>query len=154
MLSDQIALGRQRRLGQPRGQLASQRRGVLPAADDRDEALQQHQRLGRRQRRLILDRIGDATQQVGVRDRGPQRRGQLRDGQRESARHVRQYPILIGLIGHAGSIWQIGPETSYGSHRVKKLRTGRPAPPRQDSNTHRSRESLKGILGADDRPVR
>ena len=57
---------------------------------------------GGRGRGLVLDGVGDPTQQVGVGHRDTQLRGQLGNGQRERARDVRQNLILIGLIGGAG----------------------------------------------------
>ena len=75
---------------------------VASAGDHRLESLQESQRLGGRQRRLILDGIGDPAQQIGIGDRNAQRGGQLRNRQREGARDVRKYLVLIDLIGNAG----------------------------------------------------
>src|ERR1700724_930902 len=65
---------------------------------------------GRGQGGLVLDSVGNTTQQVGVGDGGAQGRGQLGDGQRKRARHGRQDVLLVSLIGNAGirlySVWR------------------------------------------------
>ena len=108
MLPDQIALGRQGTVRQALLQIARQCLGIAASAHNGAEALQERQGLGRRQRRLILDGVGDAAQQIGAGDGNAQRRRQLRNGQRKSARNMRQNLILICLVGthgiHAGSI--------------------------------------------------
>ncbi len=72
------------------------------------EALQEGQRFGGRERRLILDGIGDPAQQIGVGHRSAQRQGQFRYRQRKGARDMRENLILIDFICadgiHADSI--------------------------------------------------
>ena len=98
----QVALRRQRLLREAPHDLARQRSRLLPAAHHRREALQEPVGLRGRYPRLILDGVGDPAQQICAGYRGAQRRRQLRDCQRERARHVRQDLLLVGLIGNAG----------------------------------------------------
>ena len=97
----QIAFRRQRPLGQLRHGIPHEEIRVLPATHDRNEALLQHECRGDRRIDFILDRVRNPAQQVGVGHRRPQRRRQLWDRQRESARDMRQDSILIVLIGNA-----------------------------------------------------
>jgi len=79
-----------------------QRLRLAQARDSRHEALHERQRFGRRQGRFVLDGIGDPAQQIRVGDRNPQCSRQLRNRQREGARNVREYLVLIDCIGNAG----------------------------------------------------
>ncbi len=77
---DQIALGRNSAFRQQRVQLRAKAFGARSAVDHVDEELGKVAFLCRRYRRLILDGIGDAAQQVGIADNLAQCRGQLRYG--------------------------------------------------------------------------
>src|SRR5207248_10759999 len=57
-------------------ELPRQRRRLLAAAHHGREALQESEGFGSRQRRLVLDRVGDPAQQISARHRRPQVRSE------------------------------------------------------------------------------
>ena len=108
MLQRQVALGGQGASGEAAGpapRASSAGRPPCPTTPPRTDAAERSTSSAE-QRRLVLDRVGDPTQQIGARDRSAQRWRQLRDRQRKGARHVRQNPILIDLIGNVGIVLQ------------------------------------------------
>ena len=124
-VAHQIALGRERAVREPWLELAHQQRRFLPAVHHGSEALQESEGFGSRQRRLVLDRVGDPAQQIGAGHRGPQARRQLGNRERKRARHVGEYLLLVDLVGHAGIETHeesATPREQPGSHRAQGRR--------------------------------
>ena len=106
-VAHQVPLGRQRSVREPSVERARERGRILGARHDGREALEELERLLGRDRRLVLDRVGNPAQKIRVGHRGPQPRGQLRNRERKGARHVREDLLLVALVGisaiHLGS---------------------------------------------------
>ena len=97
-VADEVALRRQSPVRQPLLDFPGEERWVPPADQYSPEALQKGQCLRRRQRRLVLDRIGNSAQQIGAGYRGAETQGQLGDCQRKGARDMRENMVLIDYI--------------------------------------------------------
>ncbi len=101
-LADQLAFGQQGRLGKQRRHLCGKPLHVDAPGNGIDEAILVAKLLLGGQRGLVLDGVGDTTQQVGVGHCTAQVRRQLGDGQGKGSGDFREDGVLVRVGSVAG----------------------------------------------------